>query len=66
MRFHFSQRRQDPQSQIDLPNCDRCGTRMWIARIEPDGPKQEKWTFECSACDAVKVDIKSAPNLASR
>ena len=33
------------------PICQKCGTRMMLARIEPDHPGYERRTFECSACD---------------
>ena len=29
------------------PHCPNCGTRMWLARIEPDEPSYETRTFEC-------------------
>ena len=40
-----------PFQKIDGPKCTKCGTPMWIARIEPDKPGFDKRTFECPACD---------------
>jgi hypothetical protein len=32
------------------PSCPRCGTRMWLALIEPDLPDYDRRTFQCTAC----------------
>ncbi len=37
--------------QIDRPICEKCGSKMWLARISSDGSDREKRTFECPACD---------------
>jgi hypothetical protein len=40
------------QELIDRPNCPKCGTKMWLARIEPDSkPGHDVRTFECPECD---------------
>ena len=36
---------------IERPQCPRCSTRMWLARIEPDEPGHDRRTFECPQCD---------------
>jgi predicted nucleic-acid-binding Zn-ribbon protein len=36
---------------LDLPICPKCGTRMWLSRIEPDEPGCDKRTFECPKCE---------------
>ena len=28
----------NPAVELELPRCPRCGTPMWLARIEPDNP----------------------------
>ncbi len=35
---------------IIRPPCSRCGTRMMLARIEPDAPGHDRRSFECSKC----------------
>jgi transposase-like protein len=39
------------------PTCPVCGTRMWIARIEPDEPGHDRRTFECPECDNTISDV---------
>jgi DNA-directed RNA polymerase subunit RPC12/RpoP len=39
-----------PSQQFERPNCPKCGTRMMLARIEPDEPDHDKRTFECPGC----------------
>ena len=38
-------------NSIVRPSCSKCGTRMLLARIEPDKPDHDKRTFVCSICD---------------
>jgi len=33
------------------PQCPKCGTRMWMTRIEPDTLDHEQRIFECPRCD---------------
>ena len=35
------------------PVCPKCGTGMWLSRIEPDEPDRDKRTFECPQCENV-------------
>ena len=42
---------------IVRPICEKCGTRMMLARIEPDRPGRERRTFECPACDHSETTI---------
>lgn len=35
---------------ITRPNCPDCGARMMLARIEPEGPGQDRRTFACEKC----------------
>jgi hypothetical protein len=35
---------------IVRPPCSVCGTKMLLARIEPDKPDHDKRTFECAKC----------------
>ena len=39
------------QPQIPHPDCPKCGTPMWLARIEPDEPNYDRRTYECAECD---------------
>ncbi len=32
------------------PECQKCGTQMLLARVEPDSPGRELRTFECPVC----------------
>ena len=38
-------------SEIDHPLCTECGSKMWLARVAPDGPGREFRQFECPVCD---------------
>jgi len=40
-----------PSVAIVRPLCPVCGTKMHLARIEPDKPGHEIRTFECPKCD---------------
>jgi predicted RNA-binding Zn-ribbon protein involved in translation (DUF1610 family) len=40
-----------PKPKIEAPNCPKCGTQMWIARIESDEPGHHKRTYECPECN---------------
>ena len=42
---------------VDRPNCPKCGTRMDLARIEPDKPDHDLRTFECTACAHVETVV---------
>ena len=42
---------------FSLPDCPKCGSPMWPARIEPDSPGNDKRTFECPVCDNVVSQI---------
>ena len=42
----------DPPKPIDLPPCPRCGSQMWLTRIEPtDKPDYDQRTLECHRCE---------------
>jgi hypothetical protein len=36
---------------IVRPECPKCGTEMMLARIMPEGPGEERRTFECPMCE---------------
>jgi predicted RNA-binding Zn-ribbon protein involved in translation (DUF1610 family) len=46
-------------SNLDVmrPECPKCGTRMWLARIEPDEPGYDRRKFECPECDHELVEV---------
>jgi hypothetical protein len=47
------------QPGIDHPPCPKCGTHMWLARIEPDKPGHDLRRFECPACnDSICIEVK--------
>ena len=37
-------------SNVSLPDCPRCHTKMLLRRIVPDKPDFETRTFECPGC----------------
>ena len=48
----------DPQKlEMGRPRCEKCGTLMWLARIEPDSRNHDKRTFECSVCEATITKV---------
>jgi hypothetical protein len=51
-----------PKPKMEAPNCPRCSTQMWIARIEPDEPDHHKRTYECPACDHSVTEIVKIDN----
>ena len=42
---------------IVRPKCPACGTLMLLARVEPDGPDQDKRTFECQRCREETTEV---------
>ena len=38
-------------NSIVRPPCSVCGTKMLLARIEPEKPDHDKRTFECPKCN---------------
>jgi hypothetical protein len=42
---------------VELPKCRECDVSMWLARVAPDKPDHDKCTFECSACNAMIIQI---------
>jgi len=44
------------QEVLECPVCSKCGTKMWLARIEPDDkPGYDVRTFECTECDHSEI-----------
>jgi hypothetical protein len=43
---------------LERPACRRCGIRMMLARIAPDTPQSETWSFECPKCERVQTERK--------
>ena len=39
------------QLESSCPHCPKCGTPMWLTRIEPDEPDHDRRTYECPECD---------------
>jgi hypothetical protein len=42
---------------IDRPLCLICGTPMWLACIEADGPTRDMRTFECPVCETTEIEF---------
>lgn len=40
---------------IDQPLCLICGTQMWLACVEAEGPTHDKRTFECPVCETSEI-----------
>jgi hypothetical protein len=40
---------------IDRPLCLICGTQMWLACVEAEGPTHDKRTFECPVCETSEI-----------
>jgi ribosomal protein L37AE/L43A len=41
---------------IERPVCKKCGTRMMLARISPEGDGFETHLFECPKCERILVE----------
>jgi len=54
--MHQSQFAPNPQ-KYGRPRCRRCGTAMWLVRIEADKEDHDKRTFECPSCNSVKTEV---------
>jgi hypothetical protein len=56
---------QVPQSDIINPQralidrlfCPKCGSAMWLARVEPDKPDHDLRTFECPNCEHTETKV---------
>ena len=46
---------------IERPRCNRCLTRMMLARISPQPDGSEQRTFECPKCEAVETTTVADP-----
>jgi hypothetical protein len=38
-------------SNVERPNCVKCGAIMWLARVSPDSPGHDRNSFECPGCN---------------
>ena len=53
----------DPFKPIDFPPCPRCGSQMWLSRIEPtDKPAYDQRTLECHRCEHSESMIVKSSN----
>lgn len=39
------------------PICRKCGTKMYLARLQLEKSEQDRLTFECPQCAHVEVEI---------
>jgi transposase-like protein len=44
-------------SAIVRPDCPKCGTKMWLARISPDKVGYYRHSFECPSCNHEEIEI---------
>ena len=42
---------------VDRLQCPKCGSVMWLVRIEPKGQGINKQTFGCPVCDISKNGV---------
>ena len=42
---------------IDHASCPKCGSAMWLARIEPDKPDHDLRTFQCPNCEHTETKV---------
>lgn len=58
---------------LERPDCQQCGARMMLSRIEPypiHEPKYERRTFECERCGhsesyVVELHMRARPDAAN-
>jgi hypothetical protein len=50
---------------IATPNCPKCGSNMWLARIERDKLDHDRRTFECPDCQHVEVQVFKFKQIAT-
>jgi hypothetical protein len=43
--------------EIVHPTCVKCGTPMWLTRVEADEARKELYTFECQACGNSTAEV---------
>ena len=48
---------------IVRPPCTKCGTKTFLAGIEPDRPGYELYTFECPRCGQFETSVAVAGTL---
>jgi DNA-directed RNA polymerase subunit RPC12/RpoP len=46
------------------PVCSKCGTPMWLTRIQPDKPGCARRTFECPRCQHQMISVIELENAA--
>ena len=42
---------------IRFPDCPKCGTKMYLARLQPGKSNHDRLTFECPQCACVEMEI---------
>jgi hypothetical protein len=42
---------------VNRPLCVICGTQMWLACVEAEGPTHDKRTFECPVCSTSEIEL---------
>ena len=46
-----------PNIDEGRPQCPTCGTRMWLAGVEPDEPGFDRRKYECPECDDELIQV---------
>lgn len=41
---------------IRCPNCPKCGTKMYLARLQPEKSDYDHLTFQCAECEHVLTE----------
>jgi hypothetical protein len=60
------QKSESQSDRIDHPECNRCGTKMWLARISPDVAGKEYRMFECPVCEISTGEHPISPDILPR
>ena len=42
---------------IRYPNCPKCGTRMYLARLQLEKSDHDRLSFKCPQCAYVEMEI---------
>jgi transposase-like protein len=42
---------------IDRPACPKCGSVMWLVRVQPERAGIDTQTFACPVCDLSKTAV---------
>jgi hypothetical protein len=46
-----------PEATSMVPVCSKCGTPMWLTRIQPDQPGYARRSLECPCCHHQMTEV---------